>query len=100
MYAIRREPAIKQPVLPTGPNPLPPLSEFEVKKTQHQCNLHVPFGRFCVDIDTKQGVGFYEHAFNGICGMFWLRGHLLIASDHILPSDVRTALKLAAIEVA
>lgn len=97
MYKIRRSEAVD---LPTGPNPLPPLSEFEIKKTQYQLNLAVPFGMFSVDIDLAKETGFFEHAFNGICGQFWLAGHVLVASDHILPADVRAALKLAAIDIA
>ena len=100
MYSLRREQQQQQPVMPTGPNPMPPLTDFEVKKTRYQCNLHIPFGRFAVDIDMQEGVGFFEHAFNGVCGQFWLSGHRLVASDHILPGDVRHALKLACIEVA
>lgn len=98
MYTIRREQ--QQPVLPTGPNPLPPLSDFEVTKKNYNLTLHIPFGRYAVDIDMSKEVGFYEHAFNGICGQFWLAGHVLLESTHILPADVRAALKNACIEVA
>ncbi len=101
MYKIRREAA--QPVLPTGPNPLPPLSEFETKITNYNLTLHIPFGQYMVDIDMAAGVGFFQHALagvNGICGQFWLAGHVVLEADHLLPADVRYALTHNAFELA
>lgn len=98
MYKIRRD-FNTQPVMPTGSNVLPPLSEFEVKKTQYSFDLHLPFGHYRIDIDTKKEVGFFEHV-NGMCGQFWLAGRMLVACEHLVPSEVRTALKLNGIEVA
>jgi len=97
MYAIRREPS--QPVMPTGPNPMFPLSDFEVKKLRFNLTTQIPYGAYCVEIDPVAEVGFFEHAVHGICGQFWLAGAVLIASDHLLPRDVRYALERACIEV-
>ncbi len=99
MYAIRRD-FKTQPALPTGPNPMPPLSEFEVKKKSYALNLQAPYGRYEVEIDMTKQVGFYTHALNGFGGQFWLSGHTLIASEHILPSDVRIALRSLSIDLA
>lgn len=98
MYAIRRD-FDDQPAMPTGENILPPLSVFEVTKKNYQLNLHAPFGMYAVDIDLKKETGFFEHAVNGICGQFWLAGHVLVACNHLLPADVKAALRSIAIEV-
>jgi len=98
MYAIRRR---EFAPLPTGSNPLPPLTEFEIKKTQFKLDTQLPYGQYSVAIDQAQGVGFFEHAtIEGLQGQFWLAGHVLVSSTHILPRDVRTALQNACIEVA
>ena len=98
MYTLRRS---ESTPLPTGSNPLPPLSEFEVKKTLYRLDTQIPYGQYSVEIDLHKEVGFFEHATNqAIKGQFWLAGHVVVASEHILPRDVRTALKNACIEVA
>lgn len=98
MYKIRREQP--QPKLPTGPNPLPPLDEFVVRKTNYNLSLQIPYGMYEVAIDPVKEVGFFEHAFNGIRGQFWLAGHVVIESEHLLPRDVRTALENCSLSIA
>lgn len=62
--------------LPTGPNPLPGLHEFTVRQT-------------VVKIDGQEGDFFSTNYF----GHFWLVGALVVASTHLIPSDVRHALQ-------
>lgn len=98
MYAIRREP--KQPVLPTGPNPMPPLSEFEVIKREFRPSLCATHGAYMVTVDLSREIGFFEHCRGVMTSQFWLAGHVLVESEHLLPADVRLALKSLSIEIA
>lgn len=86
-----RHTIVKQ--MPTGPNPLPPLEEFVVKKTMYDLSKKLQCSTYRIEIDPTQGVGFFESA--TYRGQFWLIGFILTGADHLLPRAVQNSLVLA-----
>lgn len=97
MYKLRRD-FLTQPVMPTGPNVLADLADFVVTKVE-PC-FHVAFGNYLVDIDLQKQVGHFQNMLTGLAGDFWLVGRTLVAANHLLPADVRLALREVSIEIA
>lgn len=87
--------------LPTGPNPMPDLSEFLVERREYQPAVQFAAGSYRLAIDVQKEVGFFEHVSNlGLAGQFWLAGHVVLGGTHLLPREVRQALETLCYEVA